>query len=483
MGKRAWIGVAAAVLVVVVAGGGYALLLKSANDAVERSLAQFRAGLPAGASFAHGGYEVDLLDRSVVIAEPVVDFDGTQGLETATAAEVRVSGLEPDEARTRAARVELLDVRLVDAAEPSTSVAYDRLTASDVVVEGQPQDLPTAVRATYVGLLQVDGMSVETEGVTLSVGATRLEKVTAGRIGESRQTDVTLSVAGPEGGEARLRELSLSGLDLSELLAVTPEQAAAMTEEQGMAMASRLLASLTGIRLQDFRLRLTGLDAPIELASLTMSDPQVYQGYLVGGRSELVGLSIPMGAGFLAELRSQAPDIPLGERLTISAEGVQRYEAQEGGLRFDQRVTLQDLAQLEVSLDLGNLGAPPHAGMSEADLQVLMLGAALRGAEVTVTDLGLLEPALAAVAAEEGTTPEALVRRLVFDVSRGLRAMAVGPAGEELVAALEDFLTEGGRLRLSLAPAEAVPLLLVGSVEAPSAAVELLNPSFTASPR
>ena len=148
MSKRVWVGVGAAALVVALAGGGYALLLASANDAVERSFAQFRASLPPGAVFSHGPYEIDLLQRSVTVTEPSIDFQGYNRLGLLRAERAMVLGLEPGETETRAAEILFEQVEMTGPSDTISPLAVQRVVARDVAISGEPVDLREGLLAT-----------------------------------------------------------------------------------------------------------------------------------------------------------------------------------------------------------------------------------------------------------------------------------------------------------------------------------------------
>lgn len=482
MSRRAWFGIGAAVLVVGLAGGAYALLLASANEAVERSIAQFRAGLPVGASFAHGSYEVDLLERAVAMQAPVLDFEGAGGFGELRAARARISGLEPEGEETRAARVVFEEVRLTDAADPDLALTGERIVVDDLIVTGQPADAVAAALATRLGSLRIEGLAFATADAELSVREILAQDVVGGRIGELRQRDLALAVTGPHGGRVTLGSFALSGLETADLLTLDPVRATEMDQDAVIALAGRILAGLGGLAAEDLRIEADSLSGPIELAALRFSEPLVYEGRLVGGRSELVDLSLPLEPEIRAEVERRLPGLPLSERLVVSAEGRQSYDAEANRFALEQSIRLHDLAAAQLAFHLGNVDQPPHPGLSEADMQVLLLGATLAGAEVALTDLGLLRPALAAYGAERGMTAAEARRWILGEVARGLRMMRFGPRSEELLSALETFLEDSGELRVSLVPAEQVPLLMLGVVEEPSAAIDLLNPRFATTP-
>ncbi len=482
MSRRAWFGIGAAVLVVGLAGGGYALLLTSANEAVERSIAQFRDGLPPGASFGHGSYEVDLLERAVAMQAPVLDFEGAGGFGELRAARARITGLEPEAEQTRAARVVFEEVRLTDAADPDLALTGERIVVDDLLVTGQPADAVAAVLATQIGSLRIDGLAFATADAELSVRETVAQDVVGGRVGELRHSDLALAVTGPDGGRMTLGSFALSGLDTTELLTLDPARANEMDQDAVVALAGRILGGLGGFAAENLRIEADSLSGAIELAALRFSDPVVYDRHLVGGRSELVDLSLPLEPEIRAEVERRLPGLPLSERLVVSAEGRQSYDAEADRFALDQSIRLHDLAAAQLALDLGNVDPPPHAGLSEADMQVLLLGATLAGAEVALTDLGLLRPALAAYGAQRGMTEAEARRWILGEVARGLRMMRFGPRSDELLSALETFLEDSGELRVSLTPAEHVPLLMLGVVDEPSAAIDLLNPRFAATP-
>ena len=576
MSKRAWVGLSAAALVVALAGGSYALLLSSVNDAIERSFAEFRASLPPGAVFTHGPYDVDLLARSVTLASPTVDFNGYGGMGVLSAAEALVLGLEPDQGETRASQVLLTAVSLTDPSDAGNALTVESVEARDVMIAGDPADLQQALLATTLGSLQAEGFalasdelvfslqeltltdmdrgrlggfglrdftldvehptddalivlqslsmsgldlsemllqadvaeavdwrggllaaeleSLQADGValgsgTLSIafGDLQIAEVAAGRLGAFRVSDVLVEETGPsDPGKLTLDLFSVATVDLSPFLTQPPPGLDGLSDAEafdlGFQFGMGLATSLTGFVLEGLRLETPELGGPVELAALRLTDPQIVDGRVVGGFSEMQGLSIPFDPGISAQARRLWSLLELEDRLVISATADQRYDSQAETLSAAHTVTLHDMLELDFAVRLGNLETAPHAGMSEADLQVALLAATLGGAELVLTDLGLLRPAIEVYASQAGLSPEELIGQLVVNGAEAVRAFQIGPAGLEALRAAETFLLEAGSLQVVLAPAEDVPLLMLGIAETPADTLELLNPSFTAQP-
>ncbi|WP_162906553.1 hypothetical protein [Algihabitans albus] len=481
MSKRAWVGLSAAVLVIAVAGGGYALLLSSANDAVERNIAQFRDSLPAGAVFTHGAYDVDLLERSVTMASPTVDFNGYGGLGVWTAAQAVVSGLEPDETETRAARILLEDVSL---SELDGSLRLEVVEAQDVVIAGDPLDLRSGLLQTRIASLRAGGLEAAAGDVTFALGELLMTEVDGGKLGDLRFDDLTIETREPEDRiNLTVGFFSAADLDLSPLISLTPTELAAVPDQQAFDFAVELgrdmVSGLTGYAIEQLRFESAGLPELMELAALRLTDAQIIDGQVVGGFSELRGLSIPLGPIVPSDAMPIFSSLSPQDRLSLSASLDQRYDPAAESLSFVQDVVLHDLFELEIALRLGNITSPPHLRMSELDLQVTMLSASLDEADAVLTDLGLLQPALEVFAAQRGLTEEELIGQLIVDAAEAVQALQLGAPGLQAVQALEAFLLDTGRLRIVLAPREETPLLSFGLARTPSDVMELLNPSFT----
>lgn len=573
MSKRVWVGVGAAALVVALAGGGYALLLASANDAVERSFAQFRASLPAGAVFSHGPYEIDLLERSVSVAAPSIDFNGYGRLGRLSAERAHVLGLEPGETETRAAEVLFDGVEMTDPGGVLSSVTLQQVVARDVAVSGQPADLREGLLATRVGQLTASEIDVSRDEVAASLQQLTLADLDGGRLEGAEFDSLRFESPGAdERGQLALESLSLSGLDLtavleqaeplasgdwrsavrladleqlradtvdlavdhlqvtldellieevddaelgrirlvdlaldnedpasawnltggllsfegfeiSPLLSLPPRQLAASSEEEAFerafAVTQQIVANLMGYAVEEIRFETDRFPGAVELAGFRLIDPQIIDGRVVGGLSELEGFSFPFDPAMSVFANRIWSQLGLEDRLVISLRGDQRYDPATSSFSTWQDVTLHDMLELRLSGRLGNLAGPLHAGMSELDLQVALLGATLGEAEVIVTDLGLLRPALEVMAEGQGVTAERLVDQWILTGAEAAQAFQLGPIALEALEAFEVFLLEAGRLQVVLAPAEDVPLLLLGAAGSPAAALDLVNPSIS----
>ncbi|WP_421709969.1 hypothetical protein [Algihabitans sp.] len=573
MSKRVWVGGGAAALVVALAGGGYALLLASANDAVERSFAQFRASLPAGAVFSHGPYEIDLLERSVSVASPSIDFNGYGRLGRLSAERAHVLGLEPGETETRAAEVLFDGVEMTDPGGVLSSVTLQQVVARDVAISGQPADLREGLLATRVGQLTASEVGLSRDDVVVSLQQLTLADLDGGRLGtaelddlrfESRGADEharfafgSLSLAGldltamleqaeplasgdwrsavrladleqlraaavdlavdhqqvtleelviEEVDDAKLGRirlvdlavdndgpasgwdltaglLSLEGFEISPLFSLSPRQLAASSDEEIFertdAVAQQIAANLMGYAVEEIRFETDRFPGAVELAGFRLTDPQIIDGRVVGGLTEIERFSFPFDPAMSVFANRIWSELELEDRLAISLRGDQRYDPATSSLSTWQDVTLHDMLELRLSGRLGSLAGPLHAGMSQLDLQVALLGATLGEAEVIVTDLGLLRPALEVMAEGQGVTAEQLVGQWIVIGAEAARTFQLGPVALEALEAIEVFLLEAGRLQVALAPVEEVPLLLLGAAGSPAAALDLVNPSIS----
>lgn len=573
MSKRVGVGVGAAALVVALAGGGYALLLASANDAVERSFAQFRASLPPGAVFSHGPYEIDLLQRSVTVTEPSIDFQGYNRLGLLRAERAMVLGLEPGETETRAAEILFEQVEMTGPSDTISPLVVQRVVARDVAISGEPVDLREGLLATSVRQLTASELDLSRDDVTFSLQQFALSDLDSGRLGELQVDDLRFESAGSDDrerllldsvslagldltkvleqteplasrdwrsgirlaglqelraaglelsvdhlevtldgllvedvddaelGEIRLSGLamensdptesweltgglfSFEGLEVSPLLSLSPRQLAGSSEEEAferaLVVTQQTFANLMGYAVEDLRFETARFPGAVELAAFRLTDPQIIDDRVVGGLSELVGFSFPFDPAMSVLANRIWSRLDLEDRLVISVRGDQRYDPATSSFSTWQDVTLHDMVELRLSGRLGNLAEPLHTGMSELDLQVALLGATLGEAEVVVTDLGILRPALQVMADAQGVTLEQLVGQWVVTGAEAAQALQVGPVALEALEAFESFLLEAGRFQVALAPAEDVPLLLLGAAGSPAAVLDLVNPSFT----
>jgi hypothetical protein len=478
MSKRAWVGISAAVLLLVVAGVGYALLLRSANEAVEGALARFEAQLPPGGSLTYAGYEVDLLERSVVLDSPVLNLAGQGGFAEASAARAVVMGLEPDPTETRARLATLTDVRLVDAADPDRVLTAARIEVQDLRMPGGVRTAAEALAAAEIGDVRLTGIGFVLPEVEMALESLNLSGLKGGRLERIGLNGLSVEVLDPAGaGGLQLDRFALEGLDLGPVLRDLDAHGRVALAPN---LPGRMLVGLRGLSLEGLRLETRDLPGPLELARAAFTEPQVVDGRLVGGRGEMRDLVVPLGGELTRPLRFFLPGLPLGERVTVSMTASQRYDSRGAKLTLDQNLEVRDLVDIGYAVALGNVATPPHPGMSEIELQAAMLGAALAEGEVVVRDRGLVRPLLESLAARAGQPVEAYVAGLVDQLRRNLALLEVGAAADEAVGAVQAFLSDPQALRVAVDPDESVPLLLLAAAGTPRDAIALLQPKITA---
>lgn len=95
--------------------------------------------------------------------------------------------------------------------------------------------------------------------------------------------------------------------------------------------------------------------------------------------------------------------------------------------------------------------------------------------DVTYDDAGMMKDILAVMAASEGVTPQAFVTARLRDLRE--KAQDASPSIRKSIAALEAFLSEGGQVRLTAAPARPAPIsrIALGFALNPILAAEGLN--------
>jgi len=483
MSRKAWIAIGAAVTLLVVAGGGYALLLRSADEAVANAIAQLRADLPPGASFEHGPYDVDLLERSVVIETPVLDMGGQGGIGEIAAQRLLLSGLEPDAEEVRAARVIFETVRMQDAARPALSLRAESLELFDAVVPARGGDWRQTLVAARVGSARVAGLAFDAPNAVLALEEVRLDGYDRGNVGDIALEG--LSVETRETGEdvaAELGSLALSGLDFRALLALSADEAAGLDEAVALQLVDSVFKGLTGFEMLDLKVDVAGIESAYTLSRLALEDPQLIDGRLVGGTGVLESLSMPVDPQMARQAALFVPGLPLGERISVSGVNEQRYDAQQDRMAFDYRMTVHDMLELAVSAALGDLDAPLHMGMGEADVQAALMGASLVEGRVEVADLGFVGPAVDALAGRQNLTPDAFRTMLVDEIGRGIRRLGLADLAPQATAAVARFLEEPGRIAIGLQPREPVPLLMLAIAGQPKEIAAILQPSIVAEP-
>lgn len=377
-----------------------------------------------------------------------------------------------------------------DALIVAQSLSMSGLDLSDMLLQAEAAeaiDWRLGLLAAELESFQADGLEIGSETLSIALGDLQIADVAEGRLGAFRMSDLLAEQTGPlNPGKLTVDSFSLASVDLSPFFTLPSQSLDGLSDmeafELGFEFGMGLAQTLTGFALEGVRLETPNLGSPVEMAALRLSDPQVVDGVVVGGLSELEALSFPFDPGISAQARRLWSLLELEDRLVISATADQRYDAETESLLAANTITLHDMLELEVAFRLGNLDAPIHAGLSEADLQVALLAATLGEAELVLSDLGLLRPAIEVFASESGLSPEELVGQFMISGAEVVRAFQIGPAGLEALRAAETFMLEAGSFQIVLAPAEEVPLLLLGIAETPADTLELLNPSFTAQP-
>lgn len=227
---------------------------------------------------------------------------------------------------------------------------------------------------------------------------------------------------------------------------------------------------------------------PLKIGSLGES-----QQVVTDGGFNISGLTImPLNRGddrplFLAELEARGISEVTGD-LTLS--GGIRSEGSQLLMGYDLTADLRDLAGLsfgfamQIDQDVYSQLLPMLE--NPEDNAAAMLGisgaVALVDAELDMNDSGLLDIMVALAAVEEGTTEAEYRTTARFALVQGVQALFPEKSAE-LTPPLEEFLKQGGRLNISMMPAQPVPLSgFIGFMMLPDLAIDQLGVTVVHTP-
>jgi len=191
-------------------------------------------------------------------------------------------------------------------------------------------------------------------------------------------------------------------------------------------------------------------------------------------------LTLPISAIDDADVRSALEGLGL-ETITWSDETILSWDEDTQDLTLERLyLSVEDLGTLEGSLRFANV---PRAAFEdpEGQGQMALVMASFVEAEFSFTDEGLLDRGLA-FASKDADIPEGVMAAAFIEQAVGATAFFQNEALTEMTRdAVTEFFNEGGAIRVSVKPVNAVPLAqILGSMAAPQALPDLLNMQISA---
>lgn len=178
------------------------------------------------------------------------------------------------------------------------------------------------------------------------------------------------------------------------------------------------------------------------------------------------------------------------------------WTVSDGAMRFDEfRIAGAELGQLDLPLTIGgftlDMMGKLYAAQAESldalesgdtrryeriqtNLGLEMLQLSLGDASLVYEDSGLVELMLDLAAEERGLDRQSMVEIAHRELTSALSSAALGPFGEELDAALAEFLSDPGRIRIDISPREPLRIVtLAGAAVYPPGLLNLLQPTIS----
>ena len=185
------------------------------------------------------------------------------------------------------------------------------------------------------------------------------------------------------------------------------------------------------------------------------------------------------------------------DRLVIDGDVVQRADEQGDRLVSDQyELRVEDAFTLSADYDVSGvaaymknaakLGMTQNASFDPDDLAAAMGPLLINAFALEITDQSFVDRALAAAAAEQGSTPEAMRQQATALLAIGSLMAPPGPAQAfvgDAIAALSEFMENPGTLRIAVAPDQPVSvgaLMEASGSGDPGPALALLNVTIEA---
>ncbi len=461
------IGVAALVAGAV-ALAGYLVLRDRIESNWSNSLAQLQAALGPGASVTYGSLAIGAFTSSGTVEGLSISAPNHTTPFSVTVEELVADGLASEGGD--GFRIDDASARGLVVATPYGTLRAERAEAEDLVVDDSVMRGPIAwsrriaLRSAEFGLLSYEPTAVyppageptagadtggdapaEAGGAAAAAAAPKLEvaelsldALDSGLLDSLRFERLTL--AGPEGLAGDVARGGLRRLDLT-LLA---------SGLAGRLMPARVV--LEALRLEEASLR--DPERRVRVASLDMEvrpdSGELRQELTVEGLH--FELPEPVFAGFWEPIREAGYPAGFRVELRTRTAGTGQFEVETLRAELPEAAWLEATALLDGLKPLDLVGAP--------DLVVpALLRSRLGAASLTLVDEGGLDTLLEGPAAAQGMTARQLRQVAAFRVAEALRQ---GQLPRDFGVAVQEFLTDPGRLVVRAQPGQPVPLIALG---------------------
>ena len=169
------------------------------------------------------------------------------------------------------------------------------------------------------------------------------------------------------------------------------------------------------------------------------------------------------------------------DTLTLSESGKLYWDEATKDLILENLViTVDKLGSLQMDIRFG--GVPKalfEDPENQAQLALVMM--AFKSAEISFTDSGVVRAGLAQAAEQQGISEEDLIKIIIGQAQAQLGVLGNKEFADMVLNAVETFLVDPDNLKVSLLPANPVPVAqIMGSAATPQIIPGLLNAQISA---
>jgi hypothetical protein len=375
---------------------------------------------------------------------------------------------------------------------------FDFLGLLDQIISGKEPDKDLVAMAVFQLLRSFSIADGKMEGLELTMpipanpGETlraTLAEYSASGMSADGIDDIRLAgldvPALPGGGHVRLGSASVGGIKFADFQPMAAMLPALLAEGEAgkpdpMAITRAFLPRSISIALKDFDLNIPG-ETQVSIASSEHTVSTVAAPLPTSVYSKTDKAVLPLEA--LDNEQATAFLRSLGfENITWSNETRLHWDENTLDLTLEKlMIDIEGFGTAEATMRFGNV---PKALFEDPKNQgqMALVSASFIGAEISFVDAGGTNKTIAQMASQSGISETDFIKVLVAQTEAGLVALNNPEFANSVTDAVAEFLTNPGKLRITLEPQNPVPVAqIVGSVVTPQVLPDLLSAQIKAS--